>query len=432
MSIIKRIAAGMGALVFGQVITIGIQLASLPLFLHYWPISKYGLWLVISAIPSYFSMADVGMVTAAGNKMTMALGRGDGAEANRIFQSAMVFTLITCGTLAFGIIPAVLMLPLSDLHDMDQRIALCALIIGVLFSLFGGLSGAIFRATNRFGLGTTLANLTRLAEWGGSIVGLILFGSLAAVALGGLGARLICLMAMIALSADGKFGIKWHYECAQWREIRAMTKPALSFMLFPLSNALSFQGMTLLAGYELGPIMVVTFNTYRTIARVAVQAISVFSFSLEPVFSLQFGKAGASGIAQLYRRAASIGLILALCLGVFLYFIGPTLLRVWTHARIAFDAPLMLLMLVYAAVAAAWHVPRILLTSTNEHSQLALWSTGVAAISLILAIPLCRAWNLVGLAAAMLLSELTLAAICARLAKNFVFASKVRMTPEAA
>jgi len=36
-------------------------------------------------------MADVGMVNASGNKMTMAIGRFDVVEANRIFQSANLY-----------------------------------------------------------------------------------------------------------------------------------------------------------------------------------------------------------------------------------------------------------------------------------------------------------------------------------------------------
>jgi O-antigen/teichoic acid export membrane protein len=431
-SVTKRVAAGMGANAFAQALTIGIQLASLPIFLRYWDISRYGLWLMISAVPSYFAMADLGMVTAAANKMTMALGRGDIAEANTVFQSALLFMLITCGTLGVIIVPVVLALPLPSLRSFDQRAALCVLILSVLFGFFGGLSEAIFRATGRYGLGTTLANLIRLAEWCGSIIGLVIFGSLSSVAIGGLSARLAGLAVLIALSADGKSGIKWNHTCAKWTEVRAMTKPALSFMLFPMSNALGLQGMTLLAGYELGPIMLVTFNTYRTLARIAVQVAGVFSLSLQPEFSRSYGMAGAEGVVVMYRRGALLGIILAVSLSVFLYFSAPLLLRLWTHGKIGFQAPLMLLMLVYAAVAGAWYVPRMLLMSTNKHSQLAFWCLTISAISLVVAAALCRPWKLEGLVTAMILSEVAIAIICARLAENVVLVPRFGMTKDPA
>ena len=45
----RRILAGMGANSFGMAITILMQLASLPIFLHFWNLETYGKWLILSA-----------------------------------------------------------------------------------------------------------------------------------------------------------------------------------------------------------------------------------------------------------------------------------------------------------------------------------------------------------------------------------------------
>ena len=84
---LRRIAFGFGANAFGQIVNIVIQLFSLPLFLLYWDMSTYGSWLMISAAPSYVSMADVGMVHAAGNNMTMAMGRSDVGRQTGSFKA---------------------------------------------------------------------------------------------------------------------------------------------------------------------------------------------------------------------------------------------------------------------------------------------------------------------------------------------------------
>jgi O-antigen/teichoic acid export membrane protein len=422
----RRIVAGMGANTIGQVVTIGIQLASLPLFLRYWDISRYGLWLMISAVPSYFSMADAGMVAAAGNEMTMAVARGDIATANRVFQTALIFMLGTCGLLALVGLPAALIVPWSLIVDSDRRIALCALILGVLLSLFGGLSEAIFRATGRYALGTSLSNCVRLAEWCGWVVGLVFYGSFASVALCGLVVRVLGLATTIAWSCKGQHGLQWRFRSARWVEMRAMLRPALSFMAFPLANALSFQGMTILTGVILGTSAVAVFNTYRTLARVVVQVTSVFSHALWTEFSHRFGKRGAEAIKRMYRRSALVGVRLALGLSLFLYLVGPLLLRLWTHGAIPLKSSLMLLMLIYAAVAAAWHVPRVLLLSTNEHNALAGWSLCAAVVSLLLTAVLCPVWKLDGAAVAMLVSEAGIALICAFLVQSLLKAPSVR------
>ena len=412
----RRIIAGMGANSFGMVITIGIQLVSLPLFLYYWDTSTYGVWLMLSAIPAYLSMADVGMVTAAGNKMTMAMGKGDVPEANRVFQSAQMFMAIVCGSLALLVVPLVLWAPLPWFESMDQRVALSAMSAGVLVALFGGLSEAVFKSTTRYATGTMLGNYVRLGEWLGAMFGLMLVGSFAAVALTGLAMRLIGTVTAMVLASKGNHGLRWGMHAAQGVEIRAMVKPAVSFMAFPLANALSFQGVTLLVGTLFGPVAVALFNTYRTIARVAVQVTAILSHALWPEFSRLFGQGATAAIERLYFRMSLLGAAQSLLLSLAIYFVSPWLLRVWTHGAIEFVPSLMLLMLLYAAVGGVWHIPRVLLMATNQHINLAYWSLAAGALTVGLAWLMGNAFHLNGVAAAMLMSELFIAIVCAWLA----------------
>jgi O-antigen/teichoic acid export membrane protein len=412
----RRIIAGMGANSFGMAITIGIQLVSLPLFLHFWDTSTYGVWLMLSAIPAYLSMADVGMVTAAGNKMTMAMGKGDLVEANRVFQSAQLFMTLVCGSIAMITLPVIFFAPLPFLQSADMRLALSALCIGVLAALFGGLSEAVFKSTKRYATGTMLNNYVRLGEWIGYMVGLIMVGSFAAVALCGLAVRLIGTLIVVQLSKGGNHGIRWGTDAAEGAEIRAMIRPAVSFMVFPLANALSFQGLTLLVGALFGPIAVALFNTYRTIARVAVQITAIFSHALWPEFSRLFGANAGVAVRQLFRRSALLGALQALMLSVILYVAAPFLLRIWTNNSIEFVPSLMLLMLLYAAVAGVWHIPRVLLMATNQHVGLAYWALAAAVLSVGLAWLFGDVLQLNGVVLAMLLSELFIAVACAWLA----------------
>jgi O-antigen/teichoic acid export membrane protein len=413
----RRIIAGMGANSFGMAITVFIQLVSLPLYLHYWNTSTYGVWLMLSAIPAYLSMADVGMVTAAGNKMNIAIGKGDFPEANRVFQSAQMFMMIVCCSLALLILPIIFFAPLPGLQSIDHRIALLALCAGVLVTLiFGGLSEAIFKSTERYVIGTMLSNYVRLGEWLGGMVGLITVGSFAAVAIGCLLVRLTGTFIVVMLTRRSCHGIFWGISASDSLEIQAMVKPAVSFMAFPLANALSFQGVTILVGALFGPVAVALFSTYRTIARVAVQITAIFSHALWPEFSRLFGQ-GADGVIEIFfRRTAFFGVIQAVCISLILYFMAPLLLRIWTHGAIEFVPTLLLLMLLYAAVGGIWHVPRVLLMATNQHVVLAYWTLGAGGLSVLLAWVLSGIFHLNGVALALLLSELFIASVCAWLA----------------
>jgi Na+-driven multidrug efflux pump len=69
-------------------------------------------------------MVDLGMVTAAGNRITMAMGSDDACEANRIFQSAQAFIVIIFIVFALLIIPSVLFSPLPWFENIDESFRL--------------------------------------------------------------------------------------------------------------------------------------------------------------------------------------------------------------------------------------------------------------------------------------------------------------------
>jgi O-antigen/teichoic acid export membrane protein len=366
-------------------------------------------------------MADVGMLQLAGNEMMMAMGRSNVAEANRVFQSAQLFMTIVCVLLGVLLTAVALWGPLPDFITADQRIAMVALFYTVLLSMFGGLSDAVFKATGRFGFGLMLNYVIRLLEWAGNIAGLFLLGNFAGVAIMGLLVRLVGTGVGIFIAQSGDHGLKWGTAYASKKEIRKMLGPALSFMAFPLANALSFQGMTLLVGALMGPASVAIFSTYRTIARIAVQVTGIFSISLWPEFGRLFGQGGSRALESLYRHSALLGAVQALGLSALLYFIWPSLLEVWTHGRIALERSLMSWMLVYAAVAGVYHVPRVLLQSTNQHVSLAGWALVAGVLSVILGWGFGVLWQLDGVAAAMLVSEALIASVCVYLAHCSVF-----------
>jgi len=416
--LIQRIVAGMSANAFGQGVTILIQLASLPLMLSRWDAAQYGSWLLLSAFAGYLTMADVGMVTAAGNRMTMAMAAGRADQANRIFQSAGIFLGVICLVVAITVLPVLAWAPLPGLATPDRHIAAVALGAAVLVSLWGGLTEAVFRATGRYAIGTLLGNLVRLGEWVGSLIGLMWIGSFAAVAVGGLLARVAGLALTVAWSRRDAGGLHWGTASAQRSEIRAMLKPAAWFMVFPLANAMSFQGVTIVVGHVLGPAAVAVFNTFRTLARVTVQLTGVMSWALGPELSALHGAGAQVDLRQLYRRAFWIGTAIALVSSAVVFMIAPQLLEAWSHGVIPFDGPVLAVLLAYAAVGSAWHVPRTLLTATNQHASLAFWFALTAALGVGLAAFGAHTEGLMGVSLAILFVEILIAAICMLLAHD--------------
>ena len=417
---IHRIISGIGANSFGIAITIVFQLVSLPLFLHFWNLETYGKWLILSAIPSYLSMADLGMVTAAGNKMTMAMGRNNPFEANKIFQSVQALMGIICVTLALFIIPILLFAPLPWFENSDQRLALAFMSLGLIVSLFSGLTAAAYRSSERYALGTMLRNYVQLAEWLGCILGLAWIGNFAAVAFGVFIMRFLgCIVGMIMFSKISH-KLTWGLKLANFTEIKSLIKPGISFMASPLANALSFQGVTILVGSIFGPVSLALFSTYRTIARIAVQVTAILSHALGPEFSILYGRGLRQEIQTLFFHTSLLGALQAVFLSLVIYFLSPWMLRIWTHNVIYFEPSLMLSMLVYAAISGIWHIPRELLLSTNQHIELSLWILLAGFLTVGLSWFFSLFYGLVGIVIGIGLSELMVAVSCIYLASRFI------------
>lgn len=407
---LARIVAAMGAGALGQAISILVQVGSLPIYLLHWDANRYGAWLMLSAIPAYLSMADVGMVTTAGNRMTMDMARGQTEQANRIFHSATLFMITVCGCV---VLAATLVLFSGWLSlPFEQASALWFLMVTVLVALFNGLSEAAFKASGRYALGTSLGNLMRLADWLGGLAGLLLDGSYTAVAVGAFVARLTGLSVVMTLATRGNHGLSWGVSHASRQDVLDMVRPAVSFMVFPLSNALTFQGATLLVGHLFGPVSVTVFNAHRTLSRVAVQVNTVLSNALWVEFARLYGLGQRATLTDLYERALKTGSVVCIGLSAALYAVGPWLLRIWTHGRIQIDPTLSAALLVYAAISGAWNIPRVLLMASNQHTNLAKSFLAVSAGMLLLANVLGHSMGLTGVGVAMLVAESVMAGIC--------------------
>lgn len=417
--LVQRVVAAFGAHSFGQVINIVIQLASLPLFLTRWSAETYGMWLLLSAMPSYLTMADGGLVTAAANKLAMAYARGDIQESNCVFQSTLFFILVTCSAAWLAVASIVFLIELPGVQSQDQKLALLSLASGVLIAQFNGLTEAIFRASGKHAQGIMLGNLSRLLEWAGWMIGLFAIGTFSGVAICGLGMRFAGLLLTIHLSWRLHAGISWGLKHASSDEVKLLVRPAMSFMAFPLSNALSIQGTTLLVGHLLGPVAVTIFNTYRTISRVALQVTGTLGNSLWAEFSRLYATGGAQALESVYQRTFRLGAAGSVVMSVALATAAPHLLASWSRNKIAYDWSLMMIMLTYATIGGLWNVSRTLLMSINNHTNLSKIAIGSAIASLVVCYPLGSFFGLNGIALGILFIELAMATLCITLARDF-------------
>lgn len=373
----KRIVKGLGANVFAQAINIVIQLTSVPIFLHFWGADLYGKWLILSSIPGYLSMSDIGFGSVAGNEMTMLTARKDYQAATKVFQSAWVFITGICSVIGLVAYALAYLLPfdswfnLKSLPPGQVSLVICLLAFYTLVSQQGGLIDAAFKSDGRYAQGTALDNIVRLMEMVLALSSVALGGQLVSVALMLLIGRTMGLCWMWLVFKRGSQWLSLGYAKASWQTIQKMFKPAIAFMAIPLSNALIFQGMTLTVGGLLAPVAVVVFTTSRTVSRILIQFITLINCAFWPELSAAFGCNDLQLARKLHQRASLFSFWLSIVTSIALAAIGPWLLRFWTGGHIVINLPLFYLMLLLVISSSLWQSSSVFLMATNTHGSLA-------------------------------------------------------------
>lgn len=408
----RRLVKGLGANTFGQVVNIIIQLASVPIFLHFWGADLYGKWLILSSIPGYLSMSSIGFGSVAGNEMTMLTARQDYKEASSVFQSAWVFVTSVCSVIGILVVALAYLLPfnswfnLQPLPSTQVSLVICLLALYTLVSQQGGVIDAAFRSDGRYAQGIALANVVRLMEMVLVLISVSVGGQLVTAATILLIGRILGICWMWLMFRRGSQWLSLGYAKARLDIIKRLFRPAAAYMAFPMSNALIFQGMDLTVGAVLGPVAVVVFTTSRTASRIVIQFISLVNHAVWPEFSSAFGSGDLLLARKLNQKASLFSFWLSILVSIVLVFIGPWLLRTWTGQHLVIDIPLFYLMLLLVVSSSFWQSSAVVLMSTNRHGGFAKLSIIVSLGGLIIAYILLKRIGLIAAPIALLATDI--------------------------
>ncbi|MBW5438811.1 hypothetical protein FXB41_29840 [Bradyrhizobium canariense] len=372
----RRLASTFGAQIYNQGITVGIQLSLVPVLLHYWGAEQYGVWLLLSAIPTYLTFADFGFTMAAKNVMTIKVSGGDRSGALVVYQS--IFMLLNL------VVAAILIILLLGLPLVR---------IGALFSL-----GPISEAAAKTVLFLLAANvlLTQyllLLASGLRCIGKpteeVVWGASARLMEGAVTAIAAALSDDIATAATAIVASRIAFNLATWARLRFLERwlalgrrhasldeakklfhPSISFMLVSIGQALTIQGPVLILGVSGTPMQVVVFSTARTLARLGTSAINMINFAFTPEYSRLFGLGKFQQFAKLARLHFWTTVGLSAIYVVVLSVAGEWVVTLWTAGKVSVDQTFLVVLLLAVAAEMVWSAELMPLASINRHVAL--------------------------------------------------------------
>jgi O-antigen/teichoic acid export membrane protein len=415
-----RILKGVMANGFSQVVNAAIQLLGLPVFLRIWGVELYGEWLMLSALAAYFTLGDLGFVSVAANDMTMHMAKGDTQKTLATFQSTLAVVVMAAGLILLAV--AILaglqaqwsLLPLHRIGSTDATLILFIIGVQVILDFFAGLAMAGLRAQGRYALGIFSNNVGRLMEFLAALAVIVAGATPLQTITTMLVVRLLSTLTLALMMRKISPCLVFGFGHASKAEIRLLLGPSIAFMGFPLGNALSLQGVTVLIGIMFSPGAVVLFATLRTLTRLVTQSLAIVNHSIWPEISIAYGAQDHTMVHALHQRSVQCSLWISLAGALSLAWTGNAIVKYWTHGAVIPDPILFSLLLLVMVANAIWFGSFVLQAATNRHAYIAATYILSSAATLALATQLAKPFELRGVAVALLAGELTMALVVVR------------------
>ena len=411
---LRSVGPTLGANLLNQAVVALSQLLVIPLLIGLWGVAGFGTWLLLSAIPTYLAISDLGFTTSAKSDMSMRVVRGDVEGARVTVSSVAALLVLALGVIALVYIPLAAMgdwVAWLNLSGTDNDTARIVLLLGLVqlgaYQAFL-LSASVLRAAGRPALEVMLSAAFRLLEtlalvaaaWAGlGFVG-------AAIAWAGMRALTTVVLWILIYLRLPHLAPK--LSLIHWPRVRELLAPSLGFMLMPLANAISIQGTVLVLGAITGPAAVAIFTTIRVVTRLGISAAISLNGSFTPQYSYL---AGAKKWGEYKRLLTSHAIVLFMGVIAFLIVmavLGPLVIRHLTHnQQYSLDAILVILSIAVAAEM-AWGMIVAIKSATNEIGRFSLAWVFIALASLALAFPIGSIAGQSGVAATVAIAHITM------------------------
>lgn len=353
------------------------KIAIVPLYIKYWGIALYGDWLVITAITSFFVMSDMGLNNVSNNRFCMKFAEKNFSECDSLIINNIILIgsigIISTISMIIFVLNTNLQLTLG-LHAIDNSTAafiLVILCIQVFLNMLGGVFDSIYNACHLASRATYINNFTKLAY---AII--LLLCIVFNIELKHL---ILCIIVPYILGFTFKiidsrkyYRYKLQLNSFDKKLFIKLITPSLSYLMFPMSNAISFQGYTLIVNYALGAPALVLFNTTRTLVNFIRTLVEAITHAIKPELAIAYGERNKVKLKRIYKKAIFVTLTLASLCCLFLLLFGNFIYRIWTDNTIAFNLTLMLSFMLVIILNTLQSSSSVVIHSTNNHQIVAI------------------------------------------------------------
>lgn len=395
----------------GKGMAAACRLLSVPIMLSHWSIEAMGVWLLISAIPSWLSLSDIGIGSAVSNDITIAYAKGEHQKAADLFKTGLACSALIAGTFCFVALTICYTVDWETaigIKEGNHKGALSVLILACCLAITKSQFSALFRISNNNHWNIALNNSVQAFDLAGIWVGFNINSSIECIAISVSTARLLHTIVYCASAMQcGGNRLPNQAKIVQ-NEIRRIVKNGASFCSYTLSYALLMDGATITLGHCCTPTTVAIFSTTRTLIRTGFQITEIIKQSIWNRVSILYGKQDHAGIIAITHKATLIASAMATASITILSIFGEQAYTFWTKSNAPFNQSVFLVISLGMLPNAAWNTNSTCLEATNNHQKFAVFFLVTALMSIPLCYFLSKSLGIIGAAYTTLLVECTL------------------------
>ncbi|MEM9364717.1 MAG: hypothetical protein AAGD07_01900 [Planctomycetota bacterium] len=311
------------------------QIVSVPILVAAWGASYYGEWLVLSSIPTFLAMSNLGLGTAASVQISFDVRNQEYRRAWSLLKGAnhLLLLVLLLVTLLVWLLLAQTNLLGSTVTRVESPIAIVLSLVGAaVCKMLAGTLRGWWNGVGNPSVPIRWANLSLVSELS-VVVGVGLLGgtamtlaqSLLAVTVLWYVSYFLATVVRAKASLGSIQGIPADYYRAA-----GLVRVGLGHQLTPLWQAILFQGSIVLAATALDSASAALWGAMRIVVRSGCQLIEVMRISLGPEFQLAFADDDRDKLRLLHSASVLLSIALTLVAAAVLLVCGLPLFEIWT------------------------------------------------------------------------------------------------------
>ena len=374
MTAYRSIAKNYAASAFGMGISFLNQIVMVPIFITFWGVDKYADWILITAFSSFFMMSDLGLNRATNNEFVIQYHHGNydvckKLQTNAFFLVLIIFSIFIISSVFVCFLEGFKkLLGVTVFSENQTSIVFILLLSNIFLLMYGRVYHGILRAVSKTHIAILVDNISRFLT-------LIIL-------LAGIWLHLNIIYILIVYTVPGIgsilfkhfytkriFPVKLAFRNFDKEIFKSIIKPSLAFMIFPLGEAISNQGMIFVVSSILGSTILVAFTTTRTVVNFLRQMMNMVSTSINPEVCIAYGRREYKTVFDIYYRSLVITFVVTGLGIIFLMLFGKPIYLAWTKHAVNFDGIFFTGMLFVLLFSCLRGISSVIPLATNTHER---------------------------------------------------------------